>query len=417
MRLLLGVVATLQIVSCQKFCNEQIECDLEDHAALTKCIQDMIDDCVERYPEDKKVFTFTAGTYEFGSIQLHSRMEVRIDEGATLLASADQSLYPVQEPYPSYCEARDGKSASKEKLFRPFIYAENVTDVVVTGSGTVDGQGEKWWNLPAQELPWERPRLIQFKYSSNIEVGHLQLKNSPFWTLHFLYSENINAHHLTITAPWESRNTDGIDIDSSSNVEVKHCYISVGDDVIALKSGFNYCGREFNMPTKNVLIEDNTFVNENFAIGSELSGGIENVTIRYCIFGVDEGEMTDTGIDFKSSVGRGGYVKNVLVDYCFFRNVRKLINLSATYYSSENELNSTSVTHFQDITLQNLWGNTMEQAGCINGLPEVPVVNLKLDNVHLRRFGFPYFAEHIESYESVQSTPELFLPNAKTCMI
>ena len=102
------------------------------------------------------------------------------------------------------------------------------------------------------------------------KVSHLTLKNSPFWTLHFLYSERIEAKNLTIYAPRSSRNTDGIDIDSSNDVIVTGCYIDTGDDVIALKSGMDFWGREFNRPTKNVLIQDSALINENLAIGSEL---------------------------------------------------------------------------------------------------------------------------------------------------
>lgn len=83
------------------------------------------------------------------------------------------------------------------------------------------------------------------------------LRNSPFWTVHFVYSSHIEIDEMTILAPLSSRNTDGIDIDSTSNVVIRNSFISVGDDVIALKSGFNYCGREFGMPTTNVLIEGN----------------------------------------------------------------------------------------------------------------------------------------------------------------
>ena len=109
------------------------------------------------------------------------------------------------------------------------------------------------------------PHFLKF-----FQVSDVLLKNSAFWTLHFLYSELIEVRNLTIYAPRSSRNTDGIDIDSSSDVIVSGCYIDTGDDVIALKSGMDYCGREFNRPTKNILIKDSTLVNENLAIGRDI---------------------------------------------------------------------------------------------------------------------------------------------------
>lgn len=117
--------------------------------------------------------TILQGTYVFGSIELYSNMVLNISSGAILKASNDQSLYPVQDPLPSYCEARDKIAASKAQTFRAFIYAEDVTNVEVTGKGIVDGQGELWWTLSKEELPWERPRLMQFKYASNIKLNNL----------------------------------------------------------------------------------------------------------------------------------------------------------------------------------------------------------------------------------------------------
>lgn len=91
-------------------------------------------------------------------------------------------------------------------------------------------------------------------WSTGIEISHLTLVNSPFWTVHPVYCKGFYAHHLTILNDLHSPNTDGIDPDSTQDVVLAHNHIATGDDCYALKSGWDKAGYTYNEPTKNVSI-------------------------------------------------------------------------------------------------------------------------------------------------------------------
>jgi len=75
--------------------------------------------------------------------------------------------------------------------------------------------------------------------------------------------------------------TDGVDLDSTSDAYIARNHIEVGDDGVALKSGMGACGRAFGKPTRNVTIEHNFFnFSGGVAIGSEMSGGVTDVIVR-----------------------------------------------------------------------------------------------------------------------------------------
>ena len=76
----------------------------------------------------------------------------------------------------------------------------------------------------------QRPTLLGLSWVSGLTINNLRLENSPFWTVHPLFSNNVLAINLNISAPANSSNTDGIDPDSCSNVYIAHCSISTGGD-------------------------------------------------------------------------------------------------------------------------------------------------------------------------------------------
>jgi polygalacturonase len=111
---------------------------------------------------------------------------------------------------------------------------------------------------------------------------------------------------LRILAPLDRiGNTDGVNIDSCRNVLVENIWIQNSDDGVCIKSGLNGFGLNLGIPTENVLIRNITCPpggRGGFAIGSEMSGGLRNVTYRDSVL---DGQR---GINIKPSVGRGGCV-------------------------------------------------------------------------------------------------------------
>ena len=124
------------------------------------------------------------------------------------------------------------------------------------------------------------PHLIEFMYSFNIEVSHVTLINTPFWTVHPYICKGFLAHHVWIINPSNVTNTDGIDPDSTQDVLIHNVYINTGDDGIAIKSGWDEYGYDVvNISSRNITIRDSTITTPCAAIsvGSEMSGGVADV--------------------------------------------------------------------------------------------------------------------------------------------
>jgi polygalacturonase len=80
--------------------------------------------------------------------------------------------------------------------------------------------------------------------------------------------------------------------------------IFLSDDAIAVKSGINYLGRTFGRTTENVIVQDMIVgTTHGLSIGSEMSGGVRNVTFQNIIM-----NGSGAGPRIKSERGRGGMI-------------------------------------------------------------------------------------------------------------
>lgn len=102
-----------------------------------------------------------------------------------------------------------------------------------------------WPLVDAKQLRCSRPHLVEFEHTIGISVTELTLRNSPFWTTHFIYSSDIFVKDVVVLAPATRGNTDGVNPDSSSNVWIENLYVSNGDDGVAIKSGLNQAGIDY----------------------------------------------------------------------------------------------------------------------------------------------------------------------------
>jgi hypothetical protein len=159
----------------------------------------------------------------------------------------------------------------------------------------------------------QRPRLIQVYKSTDIDLQGLTLKRPGFWTVHICYSERVTVDGLTIRNNTDGRgpSTDGVDIDSSSDVLVAHCDMDCNDDAICLKAGRDADGLRVNRPTGKIRIYDNTVRGgaAGVTIGSETSGGIRDVEVK----GLTVLSAVPVGILFKSASTRGGTIENITI--------------------------------------------------------------------------------------------------------
>jgi polygalacturonase len=233
----------------------------------TKAIQNAIDHC---FQQGGGTVIISGGVYSSGAIFLKSNVSLRIEKNTKLRAVAGLQHYPVLKNTRIAGIEMDWPAA--------FINAIDVGNVGVTGTGTIDGSGYYWWEdywtkresllktVPGDLIDWHvpRPRLILFERVSDARINGLKLINSGFWTVHICYSKTIELFDLDIYNPVlevgkKAASTDGIDLDSSRDIVVRNCTISVDDDCIAVKSGRGSDGLRINIPTENLVIENCLF--------------------------------------------------------------------------------------------------------------------------------------------------------------
>lgn len=268
--------------------------------------------------------TVPKGRWVTGSFNLTSNFTLFLEEGAVILGSQDPTEWPIIEPLPSYGRGRERLGGRHISL----IHGNSISNVVITGhNGTIDGQGRMWWDLWwNRTLEHTRGHLVELVNSHNILIYNLTFQNSPFWTIHPVYCRNVVVRKMTILAPLNAPNTDGIDPDSSTEVCIEDCYIESGDDLVAIKSGWDQYGINMARPSSNIIvrkISGTTPTCSGVGIGSEMSGGIFNITI-------DDIHVWNSaaGVRIKTDVGRGGYIANISISNLKLEGVKIPIKFS-----------------------------------------------------------------------------------------
>lgn len=140
----------------------------------------------------------------------------------------------------------------------------------------------------------------------NVLLDGFRLRKSPFWCIHLYLSENVIARNLDLKA--NQHNNDAFDIDMTRNVLVENCTLDNSDDGFCMKAGRNQDAWRLNTPTENVVVRNChvRFAHTLLGLGSELSGGLRNISLHDC--------TTDEAYNFcflKTNCRRGGFVKNV----------------------------------------------------------------------------------------------------------
>lgn len=378
---------------------------------------------------------FLKGDYHISSIFLESNMNLFFEQGCRFIAITDDTLYPLI----------DTRIAGIEMPFYPAIL--NIIDkknVILSGHLIIDGNGEYWWNkywgkngyrekYDKASLRWacdydcKRPRNLLVQNSYNININGLESKDSGFWNIHILYSHKILLNNIVVNSdnPF-SPSTDGIDIDSSYDVEVLNSTINTNDDNIAIKSGRDSDGLRVNIPSHDIIIKD-TIINKGYGItfGSELSGGIYNVEIDNIVF-----NNTDCGLRIKSSYQRKGYVKNISFKNIVMNNVKYLFHINLDWnkgYSlaiipenSEIEIkdyyytiakkvsDEIPPTYINTINVSNLKANV--DSGCIDSR----IFNISgYENKHLNNLNFDNMNITAYEYGVIEYTDNLSINNSQ----
>ena len=391
--------AALLLASCQ--CNQRYV--ITEYGAVgdsltmnTEAIQQLIDDCAAK---GGGTLVVPQGTFLTGALFFKQGVNLYLEAGGKLKGSVKQ------EDYPNIDTRWEGIERNWTSAMINFM---DVDGCVVSGEGTIDGSGDIWLensnkaqkqrtalidslqrmypdstiNVPA--LPYVgRPRLICFQNCSNVIIRDIKLHNQAVWCLHILYSKHVLAENLAISANHNIPSSDGIDIDSSSDVVIDNCSIDVNDDCISIKAGKDSDGLRVNRPSEHIVVRNCLFGygHGGVAMGSETSGSIRDVQIVDCI--ADAGNWAP--IRFKTQPSRSGVVENIEFRNIEIRDARQAFEMNMEWRMKDPLPPADVLPVFRNIRLVNVHGKA-NAAGTLHGLDDSPIQNVVFEDCHLQTY-------------------------------
>lgn len=375
------------------------------------------------------------GYYYTGPIEVKSNVNLYVSNNAYVKFSKNKEEYPLI--FTEY------EGIKKIRAISP-ISAKDATNIAITGGGILDGSGDLWRGIKKFKLTskeWERclkkspyvyqtketeiwcptktyydglflkepdyndpkaleiasqnydiyrPVFVSFIECDKILIDGVTLMNSPAWNIHPLYCTNLTVSNAVIKNKPSAQNGDGIDVESCKNVEIYNSLFLVGDDGICLKSGKNAEARKTKIPTENVYIHDCKVFDAHggFVVGSEMSRGIKNVTIKDCLF-----SGSDVGIRFKSAIGRGGVVEDINIQNIYMDDmIGEAIIFTMGYVlvniedANEGEIKTDpeDIPEFKNINIDNIICKNAKIALKIDGLKELPIHDITISNSNIK---------------------------------
>ncbi|MGM9858750.1 MAG: glycoside hydrolase family 28 protein [Bacilli bacterium] len=336
------------------------------------------------------------GKYLFTTLKLKNDITLYLKKDAILSASINQDDYKEIDGEINLDNGEVFQLGTWEghpsRMKESMILGINNSNVKIVGEGIIDGNAQlsTWWQ-DFKSKPYARPHLIFLNHCQNITIQGIELKNSPQWTVHPYFCKNVNMYDFAINNPKISPNTDGINPQCCNGVNIIGVRFSLGDDCIALKSGKMYIGKKYKEPTQNVVIRNCLMEYGHGAVvlGSEMSGGLKNITVERCIF-----SHTDRGLRIKTRRGRGN---TCIVDGIEFKNI-KMINVlnplvinmfyfcdpdgkTEYVYSKEKLPVDEGTPYLGKFTFKNIIATECEQsAGYFYGLPEMPISEIVIED-------------------------------------
>jgi len=383
------------------------------------------------------------GLWLTGPIVLRSNINLHAEAGSLVIFSKDQDDYPLVatsfEGLNTYrCQSPisgrnlenvaitgTGTFDGSGEAWRP-VKKSKMTDpqwkALIKSGGALSDNGQTWYpsaeskkadvirgnfNVPDYTTKEQfqtvkafmRPVMVSLISCKKVLLDGPTFQNSPAWNLHPLMCEDVTLRNLNVRNPWFSQNGDGLDLESCKNAVIYNNIFDVGDDAICFKSGKDKQGRERAMPTENVIVKNNVVYHGHggFVVGSEMSSGVRNVHVSDCTF-----MGTDIGLRFKSNRGRGGVVENIWISNIDMINIPTQAISFNLFYGGNSpvlEADQSASTEariekimpvneetpaFKNIFMKNITVAGADEALVLQGLPEMNLQNVKLENSSLR---------------------------------
>ncbi|MCR3722265.1 MULTISPECIES: glycoside hydrolase family 28 protein [Prauserella salsuginis group] len=338
-----------------------------------------------------------------GPIHLESKIDLHVSDGARLLFGADPADYlPV---------VHTRWEGTEMYGYSPLIYAKDVHDVSITGTGVIDGNEASeflsWYDKQDEDVqklrrmgfdgePLEqrrfgeghflRPSMIQFFGAERVLLSDYTVNNSPFWINHLVYTDHATVRNLTVDS--HNANNDGVDVDSSTNVLVEKNRFRTGDDAVVVKSGRDKDGRDIGRPSERVVVRNNDMGGEDgIALGSEMSGDI-----RYVFFDDNTLRSGASAIRFKGNLDRGGTVEHIRVRDFEVEDFETLIWFQLDY---PGELGGDFPPVYRDLVFEDFTVDSAATTLEVHGPEDAPLQDVTLRNITVADSDTPMVLENV----------------------
>ena len=356
------------------------------------------------------------GVYYVRPLFLKSNITIDLQKDAIVLGSINRNDYPI---LPARI-LKDDKiilelsswEGVPQPTFTSLITGIEVENVKIIGEGIIDenAQNSDWWiNHKVMRGGAYRPKGVFLSHCKHIGLQGITVTNTPSWNLHPYFSSFIDFIDLKIISPKDSPNTDGCNPESCDHVNVIGVDFSVGDDCIAIKSGKYDMGMTYRKPTSDMVVRNchMAFGHGAVVLGSEMSGGIRNLTVSQCYF-----EKTDRGLRIKTRRGRGesAVIDGITFENIYMDHVLTPLVMNMYYYCdddgkteyvwSKEKLPVDHRTPFLgEFKFKNMvCENVHVSAGFFYGLPERPIKSITLENIK-----FSYAKDPISDIQAMMS--------------
>lgn len=335
--------------------------------------QSIIDECSLRGEE----VVFEKGFYKTATVFLRDNTHIVLKKGAMIFGTQDFSAY--SEDIDTFTDAVDRKRG------QALVYAENVSNISITGDGIINGNG----SMQKEEI---KPFLMRIIRCKNVHIEGIHIYDSGAWNVHLMDSENVHLKNLVIKSK-VCPNNDGIDIDSCRGCTIEGCIIDSGDDAICLKS-------TVDRPCIDVKVTDCVISTDWGAIkvGTESIGDFQNITIE------DSYIYNCKGCAIKLVPVDGGnldniVIRNVTLDECtgpiFISNGNRLREYHGDKRSVPGKITNVLIDNVRGTCVDGpndrfhngeAWGNA-KSCICVSSIDEAPAKNVTISNIDVEMAG------------------------------
>ena len=386
-----------------EFAAQSVTVRMNHKGLSTKNIQQAIDRLAQK---GGGTVVIPAGDWQTGRITLRTGINLHLAEGCRLHFSGRIADYQ-----PIVFTRDEGIEIYS---LGAFIYANGEHNIAITGKGEIIGpstdceiyQQNHDYCLNIEKIVGEKPleerhydglttkevflpKTIAPINCSNVLIEGVTLSQSLYWNVVPQYCDSVIIRGVTVCSFGHGR-TDGIDVESSSNVLIEYCSLDCQDDCYTMKSGRGWDGLRINRPTERVVVRHSLALRGAGGIvaGTEVAGNVKNVYCHDCVF-----DGTDQAFRVKSRRTRGGGIENFFVErvranvkyqafYCDLLGEPKWMGELAQRFPTPPRTRFTP--YFHDISVHDVVIEHCRDLISFTGQPELPVKNVFFGNAAVR---------------------------------